>query len=468
MAVEPFIPEYITVHLGPPNSSAENIRVPFIDYIKNVVSSEIYPTWDEEAIRANALAAISYAVNRVYVEYYRSRGYDFDITNSTAIDQSYVKGRDVFDTISRVVDDVFTSYIRREGFIEPLAAKYCNGTTTTCEGLSQWGSQQLAQEGRTALEILRTYYGDDIELVENALVQEVPESYPGTPLRKGDSGSIIKDIQFQLNTIGDAYPSIPKISPIDGEFDDTTEEAVRRFQDIFNLTVDGVVGPATWYEIIRVFTGILNLSELRSEGLTPERIQLDFVGDADIGTENVQVETAQFFLNVLAAYYPSISAIPNNGIYDQDTKNQVIAFQQLAGLPATGILDMQTYFELYEYFQNILDGEFTNPFINIAAPQIVPYDGEELRTRSFGDRVALLQQYLNTISNEYPSIPKINVTGVFGRRTAEAVNEFQRIFGLTRTSKVEQQDWDRIIEIYRQVSSQMPVAMTQFSGKINI
>ena len=173
ITVIPYIPEYITVHLGPPGSGAENVTVSFPDYIKNVASSEIYPTWEPAALRANILAQISFALNRVYTEYYPSRGYSFHITNSTATDQKFIYGRNIFDNIEQIVDDIFNTYIRRIGYVEPLAAKFCNGTTTTCDGLSQWGSQYLAQDGYDSMQILRTYYGDSIELV--------PACAPPTP-----------------------------------------------------------------------------------------------------------------------------------------------------------------------------------------------------------------------------------------------------------------------------------------------
>ena len=181
--VIPFIPQRITVHLGAPSAYAANVTVPFVDYVKNVASSEIYPTWDEAALRANILAITSFALNRVYTEFYRSRGYDFDITNSTAYDQYFVNGRSYFDNVSRLADELFNDFLRRPGFVEPLAAKFCNGTTVTCEGLSQWGSQNLAQQGYSSTRILRSYYGD-VEIVNNAPVRGITSSYPGTPLRR--------------------------------------------------------------------------------------------------------------------------------------------------------------------------------------------------------------------------------------------------------------------------------------------
>ena len=178
--VTPYIPQNITVHLGPPGSNAANVTVPFPDYVKNSASSEIYPTWDESALRANILAIVTFALNRVYTEFYRSRGYDFDITSSTAYDQAFVDGRGYFDNISRLVDELFNDYLRRPGTVEPFAAKFCNGTTVTCEGLSQWGSQNLAQQGYDADQILRSYYGN-IETVLNAPIRGITSTYPGTP-----------------------------------------------------------------------------------------------------------------------------------------------------------------------------------------------------------------------------------------------------------------------------------------------
>ena len=209
--VIPYVPENITVHLGAPQEPAENVTVTFPDYIKNVASSEIYPTWDESAIYANIYAQITFALNRIYTEFYPAQGYNFNITNNTAYDQKFIYGRNIFDNIDRIVDNIFNDYIRRQGTLEPIAAKYCNGTTVTCEGLSQWGSQYLAQQGFDSFEILQNYYGTDIELVVDAPVRELVSSYPGTPLRFGDSGEFVRIIQVSLNLISQDYPAIPKI-----------------------------------------------------------------------------------------------------------------------------------------------------------------------------------------------------------------------------------------------------------------
>ena len=293
--VTPFVPQRITVHLGPPSSDAENVTVSFPDYVKNVASSEIYPTWEESALRANILAIVSFALNRVYTEFYRSRGYDFDITSSTAYDQFFVKGRSFFSNISRLVDELFNSYLRRPNFVEPLAAKFCNGTTVTCEGLSQWGSQKLAQKGYNSTQILKSYYGD-IEIVSNAPIQNYVSSYPGRPLRRGSVGPNVVIIQTELNRISQNYPAIPKVPNIDGIFGAQTESALLAFQEIFDLNPDGVVGPASWYALVRLYTAVTSLSELRSQGQQFYTIAWNHGDPIAPGNQGIRVEHLQYML----------------------------------------------------------------------------------------------------------------------------------------------------------------------------
>lgn len=348
----PYIPQSITVHLGPPDSAAENITVPFTEYIKNVASSEIYPTWNESALRANILAIISYALNRVYTEYYRSRGYPFDITNSTSIDQAFVPGRSYFENISRLTDELFDTYIRRIGFIEPLAAKFCNGTTATCDGLSQWGSEELAQEGYNSFEILKFYYGDNIELVSNAPISNITETYPGTALQLGSTGPYVTSVQSALNRISQNYPAIPKIDPVDGIFGDSTEAAVRTFQNIFSLSPDGIVGQATWYQIVRIYVAILRLAELQSQGQQQFFIST-YPEDLSLGDENSSVGQLQYMLDVLTDFNPVIPPISQTGIFDIATRNAVQAFQEFEQLPATGAVDARTWDAIYDQFASI-------------------------------------------------------------------------------------------------------------------
>ena len=350
--VIPFIPQRITVHLGAPSSSAANVTVSFADYVKDVASSEIYPTWDESALRANILAITSFALNRVYTEFYRSRGYDFDITNSTAYDQFFVNGRSYFENVSRLVDELFNDYLRRPGFVEPLAAKFCNGTTVTCEGLSQWGSQNLAQQGFSDVQILRNYYGN-VEIVNNAPIRGITSSYPGTPLRRGSSGPNVVVVQVELNRIAQNYPAIPKIPNVDGIYGSRTESSVRRFQEIFDLTPDGIVGPATWYALVRLYTAVTSLSELRSQGQQFYAIDWSYPNSLETGATGDKVRHLQYMLSVLSAYIRQIPPLEVDGIFGSATRNAVIAAQRYFGLPQTGTVDAATWDEIYDQFSGI-------------------------------------------------------------------------------------------------------------------
>ncbi len=353
VTVLPYVPQNITVHLGSPSSDAANVTVPFIDYVKNVASSEIYPTWDESALRANILAIISFALNRVYTEFYRSQGYPFDITSSTAIDQKFINGRNYFDSISNIVDSIFNDYIRRIGFVEPLAAKFCNGTTVTCEGLSQWGSQYLARRGQNFVQILRNYYGDNIEIVTDAPLRGYTPSYPGTPLRRGSQGANVVRIQVILNRIGQNYPAIPRISSVDGIFGPETENAVRTFQQIFGLTADGIVGKATWYRLVRLYVGVTNLAELESEGQRFYAVNWQTPSSIRIGARGQSVRQLQFMLRVLSEYINDIPPVTEDGIFGQQTQNAVIAFQRFAGLTPDGIVGPATWSALYDRASSI-------------------------------------------------------------------------------------------------------------------
>lgn len=350
--VTPFIPQQITVHIGPPSSGGENVTVSFSDYVKNVASSEIYPTWDESALRANILAIVSFVLNRVYTEFYRSRGYDFDITSSTAYDQYFVKGRGFFENISRLVDELFNDYLRRPGFVEPLAAKFCNGTTVTCEGLSQWGSQNLAQQGFNSVQILESYYGN-VETVLNAPIRGYTTSYPGSPLRVGSTGPNVVVVQTSLNRIAQNYPAIPKIPAVDGIYGSRTEASIRAFQRIFGLTPDGIVGPATWYALVRLYTAVTSLSELRSQGQQFYAINWSPPNALQVGDAGDKVRQLQYMLSVLSAYISEIPSVSVDGIFGQATRAAVLAAQRRFRLPETGVVDAATWNEIYDQFAGI-------------------------------------------------------------------------------------------------------------------
>lgn len=348
------IPEFITVHLGSPASGAQNVTVAFADYIKNVASSEIYPTWPENAIRANIYAQITYALNRVFTEHYPSQGYDFDITNSTAYDQFYVPNRDIFQNISTIVDEIFNSYINRSGTVGPIFAAYCNGTTVTCEGLSQWGTVPLANIGYTPYEILRNYYGDNINIIKNVAVAPNVPSYGSIPIQYGDKSEAVEAIQSRLNDVSNNYPSIPKIHPVDGIFGDRTLSAVKQFQSIFGLTPDGIVGSATWYKLIFVSNAVRRLSEIDSQGITIEEYNQHFPNVLRPGDKGQTIEVLQHYLLVVGSYYDEIPIIQMTGVYDEPTQNAVVAFQKAFSLTPDGIVGVQTWQELYRVYLGVL------------------------------------------------------------------------------------------------------------------
>lgn len=256
------IPEYVVVHNGPPSdNSAKNYYVKYKDYIKNVASSEIYSTWPESTIQANVLAIQSFTLNRVFTEWYRNKGYDFTITSSTAFDHKWIPNRNVFESISNVVDDIFTNYLSRPNVLQPILTQYCDGKNVSCPNwMSQWGSKALGDRGYTPIEIIRNYYGDNMFINSTDVISGIPSSWPGYNLEVGSSGEKVRQMQQHLNVISNAYPLIPKIAE-DGIFGPQTEEAVKTFQRVFNLTPDGIVGFLTWYKISEIYVGVSRIAE---------------------------------------------------------------------------------------------------------------------------------------------------------------------------------------------------------------
>lgn len=262
---EPIVPEYIIVHAGTPtDSSAPNYKVTFKEYIKNVASSEIYATWPEASIRANIYCIISFTLNRIYTEWYKGKGYDYDVTNSTAYDQAFNYGRNLFESISRIVDDIFSTYIKRSGAKQPLLTQYCDGKNVKCPGwLTQWGSKDLGEQGYAPYDILTSFYGTDIVLESAKEVKGSPKSYPGSVLKVGSNGAPVKTVQEFINAIAKNYPLIPKV-PVNGQYDAKTAEQVKVFQQVFNLPETGEVDYATWYKISDIYVGVTKIAELRS------------------------------------------------------------------------------------------------------------------------------------------------------------------------------------------------------------
>ncbi|MDD6060484.1 MAG: peptidoglycan-binding protein [Ruminococcus sp.] len=438
----PFIPETISVHLGNPASPAENITISFPEYIKNVASSEIYPTWPESSLRANIYVIVTFALNRIYTEWYRSRGYDFDITSSTQYDQKFIYGREIFQNISYLTDELFNDYVKRINNIEPLFTSFCNGTTSTCNGLSQWGTVKLANQGLTPYEILQNYYGENIEIVKNAPVRTSYPSYPGIVLRLGSGGNAVRSLQVFLNRISTNFPAIPKIPVVDGRFDDATQAAVREFQRIFNLQQTGSVDEATWYRIIFIYASVKRVAELNSEGIRTEDIEILYTEDLKIGMQSNEVSNLQYYLAVIGAYYDAVVPVEITGYFGEKTERSVKSFQKVFGLPQTGEVDRATRIDLYRAYQGIVDS------VPPTYTAVALYPGVILREGVTDNNVKIIQEYLSFINRTYSNIPAVNITGYFGPLTKQSVMAFQRQFGIPPTGVVAGVTWDKIAEVY--------------------
>ncbi len=453
---EVFIPERITVHLGAPQASAQNVSVPFADYIKNVASSEIYPTWPENSLRANILCQISLALNRVFTEWYPSRGYNFNITNSTSYDQYYVYGRNIYDSISRIVDEIFNEYIRRPGRIDPYYAEYCNGSSVTCAGLSQWGTVSLAEDGLSPLEILQFYYGN-VELTETNIIRAIESSYPGYPLSQGSSGQAVRTIQQQLNRIRVNYPAIPAITTIDGVFGRETRNAVIAFQKIFNLTPDGIVGKRTWYRISYIYVAVKKLAELNSEGERPQYDDNSYPGLLQFGDTGTAVQNLQFYLKTIAAFNPFIPDLAIDGRFGRSTENAVRSFQSYYGLYVDGIVGENTWNRIVGVYLDITEG---------GTLTLKPYPGTPLQRGASGNNVLYVQMLLNRIRPVFVTIPSVSEDGVFGSRTRLAVREFQRVFGLTVDGVVGRNTWNALNRVFGSVASECLDDKSTVSGRV--
>lgn len=461
MPIYPTIPETITIHLGAPDSDAANVTESFFDYIKNVASSEIYPTWPEEALKANILAQISVALNRVYTGYYRNRGKDFDITNSPAYDQTYVYGRDIFSNLSSLVDEIYNSYIRRQGSIEPLFAEFCDGVEVTCNGLYQWGSVELANAGLSYEQILRRYYGNDIEIVTDVPIQNITLPAPTVPLSEGDTGRNVELLQIRLNRISTNFPGIPKIYPVDGFFDRSTTDAVKKFQEVFSLTPDGIVGRATWNSITHVYFGVKKLYEITSEGLSISELETSYTAELSEGMSSAGVLTLQYYLAYIALFVPTVQAPAVDGTFGSGTRASVISYQRTYGLPETGIVDEATWNSIENTYYGILA---SIPY-RFEEGLILPYPGRVLRQGVSGDDVRALQEYLNYISRTYTEIPSVTPDGDFGPSTAASVRAFINLFDLPgNPERITAQVWNAIISVYDDLYVGNIVNDEQFPG----
>ena len=406
-------------------------------------------SWPEEALRANIIAQVSLALNRIWTEWYPSRGYSFNITGSPGYDQAYVNGRTVFAVMERLTAELFNTFVQRSGDAEPYFTEYCDGKTVTCPGMKQWGTVDRAREGLNALQILRYYYGNRVQLVTTNNIAAIPSSYPGSPLRRGSTGTNVRILQKQLSRIAKDYPSFGKPA-VTGTFDEATENSVKKFQKQFGLTADGIVGKATWYKISYIYVSIKDLAELTSEGETAEGIQSAGGWPGTVlrrGSTGSSVEQVQFWLSDLAQFDSSLVRVSVDGSYGAATERAVRAFQQKQSLTADGVVGQTTWNALYAAWvdaQSDLGG--------------TAWPGTALRRGDTGMEVRLVQFWLRLAADNYSALRTVTVDGSYGAATVSAVTAFQSLFGLTADGVVGRSTWNKLKEVGLAVANKIVAA----------
>ena len=444
MAVRyPIVPNNITVHLGKPDEAVKNITISFTDYISNVASNELYPTWPKEALTANIYAIISFALNRVYNEWYQSKGYNFDITSSPSFDQTFVENSSTYENINNIVEEIFNNYVVKGNQIQPYFTRYCDGRKTTCEGLSQWGSVSLANQNKKALDILKYYYGNDISIKYDAPVGDDTAGYPGYEIGIGNAGNPVLAIQRDLKRIRQNYPAIPNIQDTLGIYNEETEQAVKKFQEIFSLPVTGIVDKATWYKIKYVYTSVKKLSDLYSEGLTEEEATFLYEDELTYGDTGIEVEYIHYFLDALAFLDPDIPRLKTNSIYSNNTITMVKAFQQKYGLPVTGKFTYADWLVLQNAYNSILKSypKEYQEYINELYPDYFLTRGMS------GKDVKRFQEFLLAICRYDKSIPGVRVNGIFDELTEKSVFKLQEDYGFDINGIVGPLLWKKVVEL---------------------
>ena len=439
----PIVPNNIIVHLGKPQEAARNITIPFTDYITNVASSELYPTWPKNALIANIYTIISFAMNRIYNEWYRSKGYNFDITSSPAYDQAFQENRSTYENISVIVQEIFNNYVVKGSQIQPYFTTYCDGRKKTCNGLSQWGTVTLANQGKTPLEILKYYYGNDISIKYDAPVGDTTEGFPGDNVGIGYVGNPVLAIQRDLRRIRQNYPAIPDITSTLGIYDEETAASVRKFQEIFNLPVTGIVDKGTWYKIKYVYNSVKKLADIYSEGLSKNEVTFLYADELKYGDTGIEVEYIHYFLDALAFLDPDIPRLPTNSIYTNNTETMVKAFQEKYKLPVTGIFTYSDWTVLKNAYRDILKSfpeEYQN-YVNDLYPDYFLTKGMQ------GDDVRRFQKFLLAICKYDKSIPGVKVNGVFDELTEKSVLKLQEDYGFDINGIVGPLLWRKVVEL---------------------
>lgn len=439
----PVVPNNIVVHLGSPSSNSRNITVPFTSYISNVAASELYPTWPQNALIANIYAIISFTMNRIYNEWYRSKGYNFDITSSPAYDQTYTENRSTYENINNIVQEIFNNYVVKGKGIEPYFTSYCDGRKLICNGLSQWGSVTLANQGKTPLEILKNYYGNDISIKYDAEVGDGTIGYPGYDIELGSFGNPVLAIERDLKRIRNNYPAIPEIPSSPGIYTNDLANAVKKFQEIFNLPVTGVVNKATWYKIKYIYNSVKKLGNLYSEGITEEEATFLYNDKLTLGNSGIDVEYIHYFLDALAFLDPDIPRLKTNSIYSENTVTMVKAFQKKYGLPVTGDFTYSDWKVLKEEYEKILSfvPDKNKDYVNELYPNNFLMKGMS------GDDIKRYQRLLLKICRFDKSIPGVRVNGIFDDLTDRSVRKLQNDYGFEINGIVGPLLWRKTVEL---------------------
>lgn len=431
---EVVVPKKITVHLARPAVSAANVTVSFQDYIANVASSEVYPTWPEQALRANILAQISLALNRIWTEWYPSRGYSFNITNSPGVDQAYVRGRTVFAVMERLTAELFNTYVRRTGDTEPYYTEYCDGKSVTCPGMKQWGTVERAKEGKSALEILRYYYGSRVQLVTTNNIASIPQSYPGSPLRRGSTGTPVRALQYNLRLLAAYYRDVPTVT-VDGTFGAATRRAVIAWQEHAGLTVDGVVGRLTWqsiYDSAQQVSASGPAVTVRAPDTPEETLK--------VGDSGQKIRILSQILEFLAQFLPEITPSGLTDTFDDALETTVRSAQQTLGRTVTGEV---TPADWLAFYRAALSLGAVNPASAAPEPQEV-WPGAALTLGSSGPAVLQVQQWLNEIAAQDCSASFVPETGEFDTTTQTALEAWQIANNITPLGVVDDSVWKQL------------------------
>ncbi|MCL2106066.1 MAG: peptidoglycan-binding protein [Oscillospiraceae bacterium] len=363
---------------------------------------------------------------------------------ATSYDQAFVEGRSIFANISRLVDELFNDYIVRRGQVQPMFSSYCNGTTATCKGLSQWGSYYLANQGYTPYRILQFYYGNNIDLVLNAPEGEIRESYPGRLLRRGSIGEELRTLQIMLRRVAQSFPAIPATEVNTGIFTGDTEAAVRAFQRVFGLTQDGVVGRVTWNRVVAIFNAVKRIAELDSEGISPEEARRMWSETLRMGDVGQEVQVIQYFLNFIGRFQPSIGQLETDGMFGPQTERAVREFQHIYGLTEDGVVGRATWNwiqSIYSDFYNGLSAEARQDF----------YPGYAYSSGNSGVNVRRIQFWLNALSSRIGGQYPLTVDGEFGPATERAIRAFQQYAQVPVSGSVGPLTWMALADMYQEM-----------------